>query len=72
MLDMWQAQKLAQVQLKAQVALYSELNAADVSRIRIEPIANMNLFLHEKCKIMGSDVNTAVLPEGPMTIPYLI
>jgi nickel-dependent lactate racemase len=72
MLDMWQAQKLAQVQLKAQVALYSELNAADVSRVRIEPIADMNLFLQETCKNMGSDIPVAVLPEGPMTIPYLI
>jgi nickel-dependent lactate racemase len=71
-LDMWQAQKLAQVQLKAQVALYSELAAADLSRVRIEPIADMNLFLQEKCKNMGSDIPIAVLPEGPMTIPYLI
>jgi hypothetical protein len=72
MLDMWQAQKLAQVQLKAQIALYSELNAAAVSRVRIEPIADMDLFLQEKCKSIGSDTPIAVLPEGPMTIPYLI
>lgn len=72
MLDMWQAQKLAQVQLKAQVALYSELSAADLSRVRIEPIADMNLFLQEKCKHFGSDIPIAILPEGPMTIPYLI
>jgi nickel-dependent lactate racemase len=72
MLDMWQAQKLAQVQLKAQVALYSELNAADVSRVRIEPITDMNLFLQKISRNIGSDTATAVLPEGPMTIPYLI
>jgi nickel-dependent lactate racemase len=72
MLDMWQVQKLAQVQLKAQVALYSELAAADLSRVRIQPIADMNLFLQEKCRNMGSDIPIAVLPEGPMTIPYLL
>jgi hypothetical protein len=72
MLDMWQAQKLAQVQLKAQVALYSELNAADVSRVRIEPITDMNLFLQKTCRNIGSNTPTAVLPEGPMTIPYLL
>jgi nickel-dependent lactate racemase len=72
MLDMWQAQKLAQVQLKAQVALYSELNTADVSRVRIEPIVDMDSFLQEKCKSIGSDTPVAILPEGPMTIPYLI
>ena len=72
MLDMWQAQKLAQVQLKAQVAFYSELAAPDLSRVRIEPIADMDLFLQEKCKNISSDIPIAVLPEGPMTIPYLI
>lgn len=72
MLDMWQAQKLAQVQLKAQVALFSELNPADVSHVRIEPIANIDLYLQKKCEIMGSDTPIAILPEGPMTIPYLL
>ena len=72
MLDMWQAQKLAQVQLKAHIALYSELNAAELSRIRIEPIADINLYLQEKCRTMGPETPVAVLPEGPMTIPYLI
>ncbi|MCP5095208.1 MAG: nickel-dependent lactate racemase [Chloroflexi bacterium] len=72
MLDQWQVQKLAQVQLKAQVALYSELPPTEVARVRIEPIADINALLQEKCMALGKDVPVAILPEGPMTIPYLI
>lgn len=72
MLDQWQAQKLAQVQLKAQVALFSELPSNEVARVRLEPISDMSAFLQEKCTAFGSDVPIAILPEGPMTIPYLV
>ncbi len=72
MLDQWQVQKLAQVQLKAQVALYSELPAEGVADVRIEPIANLNDFIRQKLDELGANVPIALLPEGPMTIPYLI
>ena len=70
MLDQWQAQKLAQVQLKANIALYSEIPPAAVSKVRLQPIVDLNYFLEEKREELG-DIPVAVLPEGPMTIPYL-
>ena len=71
MLDQWQVQKLAQVQLKAQVALYSELPAEEVANVRIDPIADLNEYLRQKLNELGANVPVALLPEGPMTIPYL-
>ena len=71
MLDQWQAQKLAQVQLKAAVSLYSEIPAAEIAKVRLEPISDMNQFLLQKREALGAETAVAVLPEGPMTIPYL-
>lgn len=71
MLDQWQAQKLAQVQLKARVALYSEIAPAEIARVGLQPIGDLNAFLQQQRDKLG-DISVAVLPEGPMTIPYLI
>ncbi len=71
MLDQWQAQKLAQVQLKAKVGLYSEISEAEVAKVRLEPISDMHDYLQQKYTEFGDDVPIAILPEGPMTIPYL-
>ena len=71
MLDQWQAQKLAQVQAKAQVALFSELSAAALERVQITPIVDLDAFLQAKYAELGAEIPMAILPEGPMTIPYL-
>jgi lactate racemase len=71
MLDQWQVQKFAQVLLKSRVALFSELSAADVAQAHIDPIADLNDYLHQTIAQLGPDTPIAVLPEGPMTIPYV-
>jgi lactate racemase len=71
MLDQWQIQKFAQVLLKARVALYSELSAAEVAQAHIEPIADLNDTIRRAVETLGADTPIAVLPEGPMTIPYV-
>ncbi|MBX3001748.1 MAG: nickel-dependent lactate racemase [Caldilineaceae bacterium] len=71
MLDQWQIQKFAQVLLKARVALYSELSATEVAQAHIEPIADLNDTIRRAVETLGADTPIAVLPEGPMTIPYV-
>ena len=71
MLDQWQAQKLAQVQLKAKIALHSEIPQAEIRNIRMEPIAKIDQYIEALCDKLASDTPVAVLPEGPMTIPYI-
>ncbi|MDP9365509.1 MAG: nickel-dependent lactate racemase, partial [Chloroflexota bacterium] len=68
--DQWEAQLLAIVALRARVGLTSELDAAEVRRAHLEPVADVGRRLADELEASG-DVPIAVLPEGPMTIPYL-
>jgi nickel-dependent lactate racemase len=71
MYDQWEAQLLAIVALKAKVGLYSDLPPAEVERAHLEPVGDLSARLREEVARRGGDVPIAVLPEGPMTIPYL-
>jgi len=71
MYDQWEAQLLAIIRLKARVGLYSELDAEEVRRAHLEPVVDISEELEKEIRRLGSDVPVAVLPEGPMTIPYL-
>ena len=68
--DQWEAQLLAIVALRARVGLKSEIDAAEVQRAHLEPVADVGRRLAAELGARG-DVPIAVLPEGPMTIPYL-
>ncbi len=70
LLDQWQIQKLAQVQLKAKVSVYSQIAANEIRRASLEPVINLNEYLQILRENLG-DIPVAVLPEGPLTIPYL-
>jgi nickel-dependent lactate racemase len=72
MYDQWEAQLLAIILLKARVGLRSEMDAADVRRAHLEPVEDLTGRLAAEIAGRGGDVPVAVLPEGPMTIPYLI
>jgi lactate racemase len=69
--DQWEAQLLALIQLKARVALFSEIDPGDVRRAHIEPASDVGGRLVRALDEIGHDAPVAVLPEGPMTIPYL-
>ena len=71
MVDQWEAQLLATIALKARVGLLSELDPADVMRAHLEPVEDVAARLGDELARRGKDVAIAVLPEGPMTIPYL-
>ena len=72
MLDQWQVQKFAEVALRAQVAIYSELEPDAVARAGLTPVADLNKHIRTAVANLGPDAPVAVLPEGPMTIPYLV
>jgi len=69
--DQWQVQILANVLLKAGVSVYSSLNPEEVKRAHLNPVSNIESYLEAALKRLGPDAPVAVLPEGPMTIPYL-
>ena len=69
--DQWEAQMLANIQMKARVGLFSELPDDEVRRAHLEPIRDIAAVVDREIAAKGADANIAVLPEGPMTIPYL-
>ena len=71
MYDQWEAQLLALIRLKARVGLYSEIPPADVRRAHLEPLADLASAVAAELARIGQDAPVAVLPEGPMTIPFL-
>jgi nickel-dependent lactate racemase len=71
MYDQWEAQLLAIIRLKARTGLYSDIPAEEVRRAHLEPVADIQAFIAEELNRIGKDAPIAVLPEGPMTIPYL-
>jgi nickel-dependent lactate racemase len=71
MYDQWEAQLLALILLKARVGLFSEIPPDEVRAAHLEPVADLQQRLAAELARRGPDTPVAVLPEGPMTIPYL-
>jgi nickel-dependent lactate racemase len=69
--DQWQAQLLALIRIRARIGVYSELPAEDLRRAHLEPISDVGAAVLAEVERIGSDATVAVLPEGPMTIPYV-
>ena len=71
MFDQWQAQMLASALLKARVGVYSEIEPDAIRQSHLEPVPDVARRVAEELEQIGTDARVAVLPEGPMTIPYL-
>jgi len=71
MFDQWEAQIQAKIQIKAKVYLYSALQEREVVACHLEPIKDIESTVARIKKEFESTPRIAVLPEGPMTIPYL-
>ncbi len=71
MFDQWQVQLLALILQRTRVGLYSEIPADDVWSAHLQPIADIAVTITEELERIGEDAPVAVLPEGPMTVPYL-
>ena len=66
--EQWQAQIQALVQRRAEVLVHSSLDADTLCNAHLKPCTNISATLAER---MGPDTTLAVLPQGPLTIPYL-
>lgn len=71
MYDQWEAQLLAIIELKARVGLKSDLKDDDVRKAHLEPVTDISQRIAEELERLGKSARIAVLPEGPMGIPYL-
>ncbi len=71
MFDQWQVQVQAIIQLKADCYLYSLLDEDTVRKAKFKPIPDLAKTLAELIGRHGPKARVAVLPYGPLTIPYV-
>jgi lactate racemase len=69
--DQWQVQLLALILIRARVGLHSLISPEQVRRAHLEAVAGIASRITEELARIGRDEPIAVMPEGPMTIPYL-
>jgi len=70
--DQWQVQVQARVQRKADVAVHtSGLTAAELAEAHLLQCDDITSTVIDALGRQGNGATLAVLPEGPMTIPYL-
>jgi nickel-dependent lactate racemase len=70
--DQWQVQILARILVKSRIYLYSDrLAPNELRRIHLQPVESIERTVRQLRAEYGADAPICVLPEGPMTIPYL-
>ncbi len=69
--EQWQAQIQALVQRRASVELYSSLSDEIVRTAFLTPCHDITATVKKRLEQLGPNARVAVLPQGPLTIPYL-
>lgn len=69
--DQWQVQKQAVIQVWADVYVYSLLKDEQVTGTMLKPTHNIEQTIEQLKEKYGEDMTVAVLPLGPLTIPYV-
>ena len=66
--EQWQAQIQALIQRRAEVLVYSSLPDEVIKAAHLTPCHDIAAAVKERAK---GEARVAVLPQGPLTIPYL-
>jgi nickel-dependent lactate racemase len=69
--EQWQAQIQCLIARKARVMLYSAISEATVRGAHLEPCGDIGAAVRAELARRGPNARVAVLPQGPLTIPYL-
>jgi nickel-dependent lactate racemase len=69
--EQWQAQIQALIQREAEVLLYSSLPDEMARRALLNPCHDIGAAVARRLEQLGPQARVAVLPQGPLTIPYL-
>lgn len=69
--EQWQAQIQALIQRRASVLLYSSLSDELTRAAFFTPCRDIGATVAQKLAELGPAARVAVLPQGPLTIPYL-
>lgn len=69
--EQWQAQIQSLIQRRAKVLIYSSLPDEIVRAAHLTPCHDIGAAVKERLEQLGPEARVAVLPQGPLTIPYL-
>lgn len=69
--EQWQAQIQALIQRKANVLVHSSLSDEIIRAAHLMPCRDISATAKELLNANGNGARIAVLPQGPLTIPYL-
>jgi nickel-dependent lactate racemase len=69
--EQWQAQIQALIQRRAEVWLHSSLPEDMARRAYLQPCPDIGAAVRDRLASLGPQARVAVLPQGPLTIPYL-
>lgn len=69
--EQWQVQIQALIQRRAQVLVHSSLPDDVVRAAHLTPCPNISATVRERLAGLGPEARVAVLPQGPLTVPYL-
>ena len=70
-LDQWQVQVLVQVRKRCTVDIYSTLPPSDATACKLNPVSDLAQAVRARIEKVGKGAPVAVLPDGPITIPYI-
>jgi lactate racemase len=69
--EQWQAQIQALIQRRARVLVHSSLPDEIIRAAHLTPCSDISAAVRERLAQLGPEARVAVLPQGPLTIPYL-
>ena len=69
--EQWQAQIQALIQRRARVLVHSTIPDEALRAAHLEPCQDIAATVHHELAVRGPTARVAVLPHGPLTIPYL-
>jgi lactate racemase len=70
--EQWQAQIQAIIQRKARVLVYSTIPEAVIRAAHLQSCSDIGAEVQTCLRELGPAARVAVLPQGPLTIPYLV
>lgn len=70
-LDQWQAQVLAEILKRTEVAVFSSLDRQSIEACKMIFVDDLQSEVEKRIAAVGKGARVAVLPDGPLTIPYV-
>jgi len=69
--EQWQAQIQSLISRRARILLFSSLSEADVRSAHLTPCDDICRAVENELARLGEAARVAILPQGPLTIPYI-